>query len=564
MTADVSLHRRIPVNRFNPIDRTPSAYDFQLLVKQLLITPIARASQNEIVYRDKLRYGYPTFVERVSRLANVVTSLGAKPSQTVAVMDWDSHRYLECYFAIPMLGCVLQTVNVRLSPDQILYTLNHAGADVLIVNAEFLPILEGIRDKLETVKTFLLIDEAGIQPASSIEFVGEYEALMASAATHFDFPDFDENTRATTFYTSGTTGLPKGVYYSHRQLVLNTLATAATFGGSATQGRFHNEDVYMPITPLFHVHGWGNPYAATMMGVKQVYPGRYQYDLLLELIEKEKVTFSHCVPTILHLLLTHPKSKDTDLSRMKMLIGGSALPKGLAKMALDRGIDVFVGYGMSETGPIQVVNHLSTAETQLPLDQQAVLRTRTGRPAVLCDVVTLDEHDQPQPKDGLHSGEVAFRSIWTTQGYYKNPEASEVLWKGGWLHSGDIGSFGTDGVLQISDRVKDVIKTGGEWVSSLDLEDIISQHADVAEVAVIALKDPKWGERPAALVVPKTDAKSRVDVASIQAHVQPYVERGVICKYGVPQTVLFVEALEKTSVGKLDKKLLRIKYQDAV
>ena len=551
------------MTRFVPIDRTPSAYDFQLLVKQLLITPIARGSRNEIVYRDRLRYGYPTFVDRVSRLANVLTGLGVRPSQTIAVMDWDSHRYLECYFAIPMLGCVLQTVNIRLSPDQILYTLNHAGADTVIVNADFLPVLEGLRDKLETVKRFVLIDEAGARPASPLDFAGEYEALMADAATGFDFPDFDENTRATTFYTSGTTGLPKGVYYSHRQLVLNTLATVATFGGNATQGRFHSEDVYMPITPLFHVHGWGKPYAATMMGVKQVYPGRYQYDVLLQLIEHERVTFSHCVPTILHLLLTHPDSKKTDLSRMKMLIGGSALPKGLAKAALDRGIDVFVGYGMSETGPIQVVNHLSTEESQLPMDQQAVLRTRTGRPAVLCDVVTLDEHDRPQPKDGQHSGEVAFRSIWTTQGYYKNPETSEALWKGGWLHSGDIGSFGPDGVLQISDRVKDVIKTGGEWVSSLDLEDIISQHADVSEVAVIALKDAKWGERPAALVVAKPEAKGRLDAAAIQAHVRPYVDRGVICKYGVPQTVLFVDALEKTSVGKLDKKVLRTKYADA-
>ncbi len=551
------------MTRYLPIDRTPSAYDFQLLVKQLLITPIARASQNEIVYRDRVRYGYPKFVERVAQLAGALTAIGVKPSQTVAVMDWDSNRYLECYFAIPMLGCVLQTVNIRLSPDQILYTLNHAGADVVIVNAEFLPVLEAMRDKLETARTFVLIDEAGARPTSPLAFAGEYEALLAAAATEFDFPEFDENTRATTFYTSGTTGLPKGVYYSHRQLVLNTLSTAATFGGSASQGRFHAEDVYMPMTPLFHVHGWGNPYAATMMGVKQVYPGRYQYDLLLQLIEKEQVTFSHCVPTILHLLLTHPESKNTDLSKMKMLIGGSALPKGLAKAALERGIDVFVGYGMSETGPIQVVNHLTTAETQLPQDQQAMLRTRTGRPAVLCDVVTLDAHDQRQPKDGQHSGEVAFRSPWTTQGYFKNPQASEELWRGGWLHSGDIGSFGADGVLQISDRVKDVIKTGGEWISSLDLEDIISQHADVAEVAVIAVKDSKWGERPLALVVPKAQARDRIDIASIQAHVRPYVERGAICKYGVPESIVFVEALEKTSVGKLDKKLLRTKYQDA-
>ncbi|MDB5985863.1 MAG: long-chain fatty acid--CoA ligase [Nevskia sp.] len=549
------------MNSYDPIVRTPSAYNFQLLIKQLLITPVARASRNEIVYRDQLRFGYPTLIERISRLAGVLTGLGAKPGQTIAVMDWDSHRYLESYFAIPMFGCVLQTANVRLSPEQLLYTLNHAGASIILVNAEFLPLLESLYDKLETAKTFILIDEAGAQPKSPIPFSGEYEQLLAQAASSYDFPEFDENTRATTFYTSGTTGLPKGVYYSHRQIVLNTLATLATFGTNAAQGRLHNEDVYMPITPLFHVHGWGMPYAATLLGIKQVYPGRYVPDMLIKLIRDEEVTFTHGVPTVLHMLMNCPQAAQTDLSKLKMLVGGSALPKGLAKIALSRGIDLTIGYGMSETGPIQVTNQLHSSELGGDLDRQAELRTRPGRPALMCDVQIVDEQMNLLPHDGESTGEIVFRSAWTTQGYFKNAETSEQLWKGGWMHSGDIGSFGADGVLHISDRVKDVIKTGGEWVSSLDIEDLISQHPAVSECAVIAVKCPRWGERPLALVVPHHEHKGKIDAAAIRAHLQTYADQGVISKYGVPDTVKFVDALEKTSVGKLDKKLLRTKHQ---
>lgn len=549
------------MNSFNNIERTASAYDYQLLIKHLLTSPIARASKHEIVYRDQARFTYPQFVARVNRLANVLTALGAKPGQTIAVMEWDSHRYLELYFAIPMLGCVMQTVNIRLSPDQILYTLNHAAADMVLVATDFVPVLESLHDKLETAKTFVLISDDGSKPASKLPFVGEYESLLAQAGDHFTFPEFDENTRMSTFYTSGTTGLPKGVYYSHRQMMLHTLAVASTFGTAGVQGRIHQDDVYMAITPMFHVHAWGMPYVATLLGIKQVYAGRYTPDMLLQLLAKENVTYSHCVPTILHMILSHPAAKGVDLSRWKVLIGGSALPKGLAKAALDRGIDVFTGYGMSETGPLQVINHIPTDQLGGDTDHQASLRVRTGRPALLCDVRTIDDQVNVLPNDGKAVGEIVFRSVWTTQGYYKNPNASEELWKGGWMHSGDIGTFGDDGVLVISDRVKDVIKTGGEWVSSLDLENLISAHPTVSEVAVIGIKDPKWGERPVALIVLKPDATG--DEAEIKRYMMTFADKGVISKYGVPERVLFVEALDKTSVGKLDKKVLRVKYAEA-
>src|SRR5215471_10853830 len=334
------------------IEHTPSAYDYPLLIKHLLHTPLATAPDQEIVYRDRSRYTYRTLRERISRLATGLAALGVKPGDTVAVMDWDSHRYLECYFAIPMMGAVLQTVNIRLSPEQILYTLNHARADVVLCLNDFLPLLDAIKENLETVKTFVLLSDGGAtaeQQHSPVTFAAEYEDLLARSVQPFDFPDFDENTRATTFYTTGTTGNPQGVYFSHRQLVLHTLAVLGSLLSNPEHQRFHRCDVYMAITPMSPVHAWEHPYVATAMGVQQVYPGRYLPDLLLTLLQREKVTFSHCVPTILQMILASPTINEVDLSGWKVIIGGSALPKGLAKLALERGIDIFGGYGMSET-----------------------------------------------------------------------------------------------------------------------------------------------------------------------------------------------------------------------
>lgn len=549
----------------------PSAYAYPLLVKQLLITPIARGSTQEIVYGQHFRYGYPQLVERIHRLGSALSRLGVRHGDTVAVMDWDSHRYLECYFAIPMLGAVLQTVNVRLSPEQILYTLNHARASVLLVNSEFLPLLAPLLPELPHLRIFVQLQDpppaagAAMPPPAALEFAGEYEALLADGDAQHVFADFDENTRATTFYTTGTTGLPKGVFYSHRQLVLLAMATAATLGSAAQQGRLHVDDVYMPITPLFHVHAWGMPYTTTMLGLKQVYPGRYTPDGLLQLIRDEGVTFLHCVPTLLHMLLTHPASAGIDLSRTKFLIGGSALSQALAKAAMARGIDVYVGYGMSETGPIQTINQLSSAELAAVAgdpDAEAVLRTRTGRPALLCDVRVVDTEMQPRPRDGSSSGEVVFRSPWLTQGYLGDAQASEALWDGGWLHSGDIGVFSADGALRITDRVKDVIKTGGEWVSSLELEDLISQMPQVAEVAVVAVPDSRWGERPLAAIVPKPGMHASVHVEAVRAHLQPHVDSGRLSRYALVDSIVVLDALLKTSVGKFDKKALRQRLRE--
>ena len=544
------------------IEHTPSAYDNPLLIKHLLHTPLATAPDQEIVYRDISRYTYRTLRQRIGRLASGLATLGVKPGETVAVMDWDSHRYLECYFAVPMMGAVLQTVNIRLSPEQILYTLNHARADVVLCLNEFLPLLDAIKENLETVKTFVLLSD-GDAPAeqrhSLVTFSAEYEDLLARSAQDFDFPDFDENTRATTFYTTGTTGNPKGVYFSHRQLVLHTLAVLGSVASTPEHQRFHRGDVYMPITPMFHVHAWGVPYVATAMGVKQVYPGRYLPESLLTLIQQEGVTFSHCVPTILHMMLTNPASQDIDLSEWKVVIGGSALPKGLAKMAIDRGIDIFGGYGMSETCPILSMAQLKPDMTALGVDKEITYRTKAGIPIQLVDLRIVDDEMQDVPHDGKTSGEVVVRAPWLTQGYLHDSANSENLWRGGYLHTNDIGTIDPEGYLLITDRIKDVVKSGGEWISSLMIEDIISQYPGVSEVAVIGIPDEKWGERPLALVVLRQENASTVTEQHIQAHIRAWAERGVISKWAVPE-IRFVDVLEKTSVGKLDKKVLRQKY----
>jgi fatty-acyl-CoA synthase len=542
------------------IERTPSTYGYPLLVKHLLHTPLAHAPEQEIVYRDLKRYDYRTLRRRIGQLASGLEGLGVGPGDTVAVLDWDSHRYLECYFAVPMMGAVLQKVNIRLSPEQILYTINHAESDVLLVHTDFLSVLEEIKDRIETAKRIVLLIDGDERPETSLEIAAEYEELVGSGSAEYEFPDFDENTRATTFYTTGTTGNPKGVYFSHRQLVLHTLAALAALGTPAEQGRFHRADVYMPITPMFHVHAWGIPYIATVMGVKQVYPGRYDPEVLLKLFQKEKVTFSHCVPTILHMIVDNPATQDLDLSGWKVIIGGSALPKGLARAALERGIDVFTGYGMSETCPVLTLAQLTPEMLERDVEEQLEIRTKTGRPVPLVDLRVVDEEMRDVPHDGEDTGEVVVRSPWLTQGYLKEPEKSEELWRGGYLHTEDIGNIDPEGYLQVTDRIKDVIKSGGEWVSSLEIEDIISQYEGVSEAAVIGVADEKWGERPLAVIVPKPEYDITED--EIQAHVKERADSGEISKFAVPDQVTFVEEIDKTSVGKIDKKALREKYAE--
>ncbi len=540
----------------NLISKTADAYAYPLIIKNLFLAPIADNPQQEIVYRDRFRFTYSQFRTRVAQLANALTALGVKAGDTVAIMDWDSHRYLECYFAVPMLGAVLHTVNVRLSPEQVIYTIDHAEDDVLLVNSEFLPILEQIKGRIDTVKCFVLLSDEESQPATTIPLVGEYETLLAHAPESFPFADFDENTRATTFYTTGTTGMPKGVYFSHRQLVLHTLGTVAALATSAQQGRLHQGDVYMPITPMFHVHAWGFPFIATSLGVKQVYPGKYMPATLLQLIEKEGVTFSHCVPTIMHMLMASPDFAKVDLSRWKVIIGGAALPKKMCQTVMARGIDIFSGYGMSETCPVLTLAHVGNR--QLTEDQEVNIRCKTGRPLPLVQLRVVDEEMSDVNRDGAAVGEVVVRAPWLSQGYWKDSRNSENLWRNGYLHTGDVAQINEEGYINITDRMKDIIKIGGEWLSSLELEDIINLHPAVSEVAVVGMTDEKWGERPLALIVLK-ERSAEPDAKEIINHVKAFIDKGLMSKLSLLLQVRYVPLIDKTSVGKINKKLLREK-----
>lgn len=542
------------------IEKTPSAYTYPLLIKNLLKPSLAYDPDQEIVYRDRSRYNYRTFAKRVSKLAHALGDIGVESGDTVAVMDWDSPRYLECYFAVPMIGAILHTLNIRLPPEPLAYTINHAEDDVIIVHADFLPLLNAIRDQLEADKKIIVIAEDGPLPATPLTILGEYEAFLSGRPCEYIFPDFDENAAATIFYTTGTTGLPKGVSFSHRQIVLHTYGFMSGLCAYRSYASMDSGDVYMPLTPMFHVHAWGMPYLFTMLGTKQVYPGKYEPGAILRLIAAEGVTFSHCVPTIMHMLLNDPAIDAVDLTGWKVVIGGSAMPKGLCDEALERGINLFSAYGMSETCPLLTIAnakpHMLASETDMLIET----RCSAGMPVPHVDLEIVDPEGTPLPRDGKHTGEVLARSPWLAQSYFKEPEKSEVLWRDGWMHTGDVGYLDGDGYLHITDRIKDVIKSGGEWISSLDLEDIISRHEAVSEAAVIGVPDEKWGERPLLLAVLKPAFQNTVKADDLKSFFKGYVAKGTIPKYGVPSKVLIVDEIAKTSVGKLNKKKLRETY----
>jgi len=512
--------------------------EYPLLIKQILTKSSVMSFSQEIVSNPNVRLNYHEFTGRLGRLANSLTAKGISEKMRVGVMDWDTHRYLEYFFAIPMMGAVLHTINVRLSPKQVLYTINHAKPDLIIVHQDFMPIIEEIKSDFEC--------ETVIIP---IGYGEKYEEWISRSSASFNFPEFDENRTATLFYTTGTTGDPKGVSYSHRQLVLHTLGLLAGFGSFSGNSGLHRDDVYMPLTPLFHVHGWGFPYAATMLGLRQVYPNRYDPETILRLIDSEAVTFSHCVPTVLSMLLDHPHSKKVNLSRWKVIIGGSALSKSLQRRASELGIRLHAAYGMSETCPFLTVADLSSTDPDT--------QSQTGFSAPLVDlrVVTPDMHDAPN--DGVTTGEIVVRAPWLTKGYMGNLKASNDLWSNGYLHTGDVGYIRENGSLQVTDRLKDVIKTGGEWISSLMLENIASSCSGIEEVAAIGIPNEKWGERVVLVVKLLNNAMPDLVRQDLLRKFREHVELGEISKWAIPDNILYVEQLPKTSVGKLDKKVIR-------
>jgi fatty-acyl-CoA synthase len=500
------------------------AYAYPLLIRHLL-GHVADQTKQEIVSGD-LRFDYRQFVDRVTRLAGLLHACGVRAGDTVAVMDWDSHRYLECYFAVPMMGAVLQTVNVRLSPDQMAFTLEQSQASFLLYNGDFVPLCADLLPRLGAMRGTLHMDD--------------YEVAIAATPADYLFVDFDENAVATTFHTTGTTGDPKQVFFTHRQLVLHTLALSSALANQPDGQGMQRSDVYMPMTPMFHVHAWGMPYVATMLGAKQVYPGRYEAATLLALKRREGVTLSHCVPTILRMLLDAEEADAETLAPWKVVVGGASLPEALAQEAARAGITTIVGYGMSETGP---VISLARGDGE---DSAAMCRAGFAIPLAQARI------------DADNGGELVLRAPWLTQGH-ATQAASDALWTGGWLHTGDVAEVDEDGAIRIVDRLKDVIKTGGEWISSTEVENLLVAQPDVSEAAVIGVPDRKWGERPVAFVV----AAGGFDPEQACACLKGHIAAGRLSRYALPERFVTLASLPRTSVGKIDKKALRAMVQEA-
>lgn len=531
------------------------AYRFPLTIRHLLGNVLATSAEQKIIYRDQASITYAQFVERIGRLASLLAGIGVEPGMTVAVMDWDSHRYLESYFAIPMMGAVLETVNIRLPAPQVAYTLEHAHAEVVLVHRDFFPFIDSILPSLPAIKAIVAISDGEDGPLPTWA-VGEYEALSAAASPDYPFEDFDENAVATTFYTTGTTGNPKGVCFTHRQIVLQTLASNAPFGAQANGFQFGYGDVYMPLTPMFHVHAWGTPYVATMLGLKQIYPGRYKADMICDLRTEHKVTYSHCVPTILQMVLDEADRTGCDLQGWKMMVGGSALTRALYTEARRHGMEVAAGYGMSETAPlVSVCRPIANVD-----DEESLVESLTcaGVPAPLVEARIVDEAMRDLPRDGKSRGELVLRAPWLTPCYVDNETASRDLWRGGWMHTQDIATIDGYGRIRICDRLKDVIKTGGEWINSIQLEELVATAQGVAAVSVIAVPDVRWGERPLAIII--VEAAARPTLADLNAPVEQAIAGGHITRYARLDRFEIVEELPKTSVGKIDKKALRARF----
>ncbi|MEB3774861.1 MAG: long-chain fatty acid--CoA ligase [Desulfurococcales archaeon] len=543
-------------------EKVPYRPGYELTLKRIFDRALYMFPDMEIVYRTSKgveRYTFKDFADRVAKLASALSSLGVGRLDRVATLDWNTHWHYETYFAAPMMGAVLHPVNIRLAPAEIAYVMGHAEDKVVVAHRDFIPLLEAIAPKVKSLEHIIVVDADAVPDKIGGVPASHYEDLIKGQGG-FEWPEVDEDQPAAMGYTSGTTGLPKGVYHSHRAMVLHALSGALNIT-SMGERRLSSMDTILHIVPMFHVYSWGLPYISALLGMKQVYPGRLDPKVLLDLIVGEGVTFTAGVPTILYMLLSHPESGKYDLSGLTFVVGGSALPRGLAEAARKRGIYVYVGYGMTETAPILTLATLPPKYLDKSEEEKLELSLRTGWPIPLVDLMVADEDLNPVPRDGRTMGEIVVRAPWVTYEYYKNPEKTSQAWRGGWFHTGDIAVWMEDGSIVIVDRDKDVIKSGGEWISSVRLEDAISRHPGVAQVAVIAARHEKWGERPVAVIVPREGWRDKVTHEEITRFLmENFVEKGEMPKWWLPDKVILVEDLPKTSVGKINKRVLREKY----
>ncbi|GIW42516.1 MAG: long-chain-fatty-acid--CoA ligase [Candidatus Binatia bacterium] len=496
------------------------------------------------------RTSYAELYVRAKKLAQALEKIGVRRGERVATFAWNTHRHLELYLAVPAYGAVLHTLNIRLFPEQIAFVVNHAKDAVVFVDPDLVSQLESLAPKLETVRLYVTLSEE-VPDGTRLRPVRAYEELLAENDGDVSFPDLDENEAAGMCYTSGTTGNPKGVAYSHRALVLQCFAQAMadSFG-------IRESDVVLPIVPMFHANAWCLPYAATMVGATQVYPGPHPTpEDILSLVEEHRVTVTAAVPTVLLGLLSVLEKKSYDLSSLRCVpCGGSAVPASLIERFDRLGVEVVQAWGMTETSPLATVSVPRSFMRGWPKEKLLAVRAKQGVPVPWVETRVVDDAGNELPWDGKSVGELQVRGPWVVGEYYEDPRSQEAF-QDGWFKTGDVAHIDRYGYVQITDRAKDVIKSGGEWISSVELENAIMSHPDVLEAAVIGLPHPRWQERPLACVVPKPG--KTLTKESILEHLRPRV-----AKWWLPEDVVFLESIPKTSVGKFAKRELRERFRD--
>ncbi len=496
------------------------------------------------------RYDYARCLARTCRLANALTRLGVARGDRVATLAWNGYRHLELYYAVSGTGAVCHTVNPRLFPDQVRYVLDHARDRVVFLDLGFVELAESLAPDLPQVQAWVVMTDTAHMPPTSLPGALCYEDLLAGEADTFPWPELDERAASALCYTSGTTGRPKGVLYHHRSTVLHALALCAA--GSALP--LSCEDTVLPVVPMFHVHAWGIPYAAVMAGARIVFPGpKLDGASLHELLEGERVTLTAGVPTVWFGLLAHLEATGGRLSHLKrVVIGGSAAPLSMIRDLEDKhGVEACHAWGMTEMSPVGTTGTLKPKYQGLPADERHGLKLAQGRVIYGVEMKIVDDDGREQPRDGTAVGQLLVRGPWIASAYYEDAEGTaESFTADGWFRTGDVATLDADGRMRIVDRSKDLIKSGGEWISSIELENAAVGHPDVAEAAAVAVPDAKWGERPLLVLV-------RRPGTGVDAHGVLEWLGGRVAKWWLPERVVFVDELPHTATGKLSKASLR-------